>query len=82
MPLLLVGTGHLSLCFWRIVFMWVGLSNLLKVRETQCVLISHSLAPLLMMWGLGTGVVNSSQVACSVLTVIPQMDRKCNSDVL
>ena len=62
MSLLLVGTGHLSLYLGRIVFMWGGLSNLLKVRETQCVLMGHSLAPLLMMWGdwkqgpwIGTG---------------------------
>ena len=51
--LLLVGTGHLSLCLGRIVFMWVGLSNLLKVREPHCVLMGHSLAPLLMMWKCG-----------------------------
>jgi hypothetical protein len=42
--LLLICMSHLSLCLGRIVFVWIGLSYLLKVRETQCVL-GHSLAP-------------------------------------
>ena len=53
MPLLLVGTGHLSLCFWRIVLVWVRFTYLLEVRKTQCALLGHSLAPLLMMWKCG-----------------------------
>jgi len=50
MALLLICMGHLSLCLGRVEEMRVFFTYLLKVRETQCVLMGHSLAPLMMMW--------------------------------